>query len=83
MKTTPRSLSRRASQATATGGKQALLAAGRQDQMVPPSGTLKLAEMLKAAEAVVSLHWHAGGHELGQDDIAAAQRWIGAWKPSK
>ena len=64
-------------------GKQALLAAGRQDPIVPQSGTVKLAEMLKTAGADVSLHWHEGGHELGQDDIAAAQRWIAAWKPTK
>jgi predicted esterase len=64
-------------------GKQALLAAGRQDQIVPPTDTIKLAEMLKTAGAAVSLHWHDGGHELGQDDIAAAQRWFAAWKPTK
>jgi predicted esterase len=60
-------------------GAQALLAAGRQDPIVPQTDTLKLAEMLKAAGAAVSLHWHDGGHELGQDDIAAAQRWIADW----
>jgi predicted esterase len=57
-------------------GAQALLAAGRHDQIVPQSSTVKLAEMLKTAGAAVSLHWHDGGHELGQDDIAAAGRWI-------
>ena len=64
-------------------GKQALLAAGRQDPIVPQSGTVKLAEMLKTAGAAVSLHWHDGGHELGQDDITVARRWIAAWKPTK
>ena len=59
-------------------GTQALLAAGRKDPVIPPSETGKLAEMLRGAGASVSLHWHAGGHELGQDDIAAAQRWIAA-----
>jgi predicted esterase len=63
-------------------GKQALLAAGRRDPIVPQSGTVKLAEMLKNAGAAVSLHWHDGGHDLGQDDIAAAQRWMAAWKPT-
>jgi predicted esterase len=64
-------------------GKHALLAAGRQDPIVPQSGTVKLAEMLKTAGADVSLYWHDGGHELGQDDIAAAQRSIAAWKPTE
>ena len=61
-------------------GAQALLAAGRRDQIVPQADTMKLAEMLKTAGAAVSLHWHDGGHELGQDDIAAAQRWMADWK---
>lgn len=64
-------------------GTQALVAAGRRDQIVPQTDTMKLAEMLTAAGAVISLHWHDGGHELGQDDIAAAQSWIAASEPSK
>jgi predicted esterase len=24
----------------------------------------------------VFLHWHNGGHELGQDDVDAAKLWI-------
>jgi predicted esterase len=64
-------------------GKQVLLAAGRQGPIVAQSGTVKLAEMLKSAGAIVSLHWHEGGHELGQDDIAAAQRWMAARKSAK
>ncbi len=62
-------------------GKKTLLAAGQRDQIVPQSNTAKLAEMLKTAGANVALHWHNGGHELGQDDIAAAERWIADWKP--
>jgi phospholipase/carboxylesterase len=64
-------------------GKQVLLAAGRQDPIAAQSGTVKLVEMLKSAGAIVSLHWHEGGHELGQDDIAAAQRWMAARKSAK
>jgi len=60
-------------------GKQILIGAGRKDRIAPQSGTLKLAEILKTAGAVVSLHWHDGGHDLGQDDITAAQRWIADW----
>ena len=57
-------------------GTKTLLAAGRQDPIIPPSGTLQLSEILKTAGADVSIHWHNGGHELGQDDIYAAQAWF-------
>jgi len=57
-------------------GKQVFLAGGRQDHIVPQASTVKLAEMLETAGAAVSLYWHDGGHELGQDDIAAAGRWM-------
>lgn len=57
-------------------GTRALLAAGRQDPIIPNSGTLELSEILKAAGAEVSIHWHNGGHELGQDDVYAAQAWF-------
>lgn len=64
-------------------GKKTLLAAGQRDQIVPQNNTTKLAEMLRTAGADVALHWHNGGHELGQDDIAAAASWIADWKPVK
>ena len=57
-------------------GTKALLAGGRHDRIVPQTGTLKLSEILQSAGAAVSLHWHDGGHELGQDDVEAAQRWL-------
>jgi len=53
-----------------------LLAAGRQDQIVPAGATIQLRQMFELAGAPVSIHWHRGGHELGQDDIDAAQRWL-------
>jgi predicted esterase len=59
-------------------GTQALLAAGRNDRIVPQTDTVKLSEILQTAGAAVSFHWHDGGHELGQDDIEAAQRWLAA-----
>jgi predicted esterase len=54
----------------------ALLSAGRRDSIVVPEQTVKLAEILEQAGARVSIHWHNGGHELGQDDIDAAKKWI-------
>ena len=63
-------------------GLKALVAAGRQDPIIPAAGATQLAEILKSGAAEVNMHWHNGGHELGQDDIAAAREWLNAWKPS-
>jgi predicted esterase len=55
-----------------------LLAAARQDQIVPARQTSELAEILTTAGAQVAIHWHPGGHELGSDDVAAAKEWLSA-----
>ncbi len=56
-----------------------LLAAGRSDGIVPAEQTSALAEILRVAGADVSIHWHAGGHELGQDDLTSASNWLARW----
>jgi len=53
-----------------------LLGAAKHDQMVPPQQTSELSQILAAAGARVTVHWHPGGHELGTDDIAAATEWL-------
>lgn len=53
-----------------------LLAAGKRDPIVAPEQPDMLASMLEAAGADVSLSWHDGGHELGQDDLIAAKNWL-------
>jgi predicted esterase len=53
-----------------------LLAAGRHDQIVPQESTGLLQELLASFGAEVEVHWHQGGHELGQDDITAARTWL-------
>jgi len=58
------------------GNIPVLLAAGRRDPIVSPEHTSKLAEILQAGGARVSIHWHEGGHELGQDDLVAAKNWL-------
>jgi len=58
----------------------ALLAAGRRDPIIKPEQTLALAQILETAGARVSVHWHEGGHELGQDDIEAASGWLANWR---
>ncbi len=55
---------------------QVLIRGGRFDQLVPPQGSEQLAELLRSAGADVALQWHAGGHELGMDDVRAAQAWL-------
>jgi predicted esterase len=52
------------------------LGAGRQDPIVPGANTQRLSAMYKSGGALVYVHWHEGGHELGQDDLDAAKAWI-------
>ena len=57
-------------------GTPVYLAAGRSDQMVPPENTERLAELLKAAGAEVTLDWQPGGHGIGRTEIEAARSWL-------
>ena len=57
-------------------GTPVYLAAGRSDQMVPPENTERLAELLKAADAEVTLDWQPGGHGIGRTEIDAARSWL-------
>jgi predicted esterase len=59
-------------------GTGVLLAAARHDQIVPVAETMKVSELLQTAGADVTLHWHGGGHELGNDDIETARQWLAA-----
>ncbi len=49
---------------------------GRRDPIVPRQDTEMLPQLLKKLGADVEVHWHAGGHELGQDDLIAAKTWL-------
>ena len=53
-----------------------LLAGGQRDPIVPQAETVKLSNILRAAGASVEIHWHQGGHELGEDDIMLARKWL-------
>lgn len=59
-------------------GKRVLITAGRRDPICPPALTERLAATLRAGGAAVTLHWHEGGHEIRQDEIAAAQGFLAA-----
>jgi predicted esterase len=43
--------------------------------------------MFTSFGADTEMYWHRGGHELGQDDIDAAQQWLSrksaVWQNSK
>jgi phospholipase/carboxylesterase/glyoxalase family protein len=52
------------------------LSGGMRDPIVPRDSTEALAAMLASLGADTEVHWHRGGHEMGQDDVAAAQDWL-------
>jgi len=52
------------------------LAAGSRDPMVPRDETEQLAQILERGGADVSMFYHRGGHELGDDDVEAAKTWL-------
>jgi predicted esterase len=52
------------------------LAAGMSDPIVPSEQTAALSSILESGGADVSTFWHRGGHELGEDDVAAARAWL-------
>jgi predicted esterase len=53
-----------------------LLSGGMRDPIVPREHTEGLAAMLASFGAETEVYWYRGGHELGQDDVTAAQRWL-------
>lgn len=55
-----------------------LITAGRRDPICPPEATRRLADWFRAQGAGVEMLWHPGGHEIAQDEIAAAARFLGA-----
>jgi predicted esterase len=51
------------------------ISGGRRDHLVPQAETERLATLLEAAGAAVTLRWTDGGHALTRDDVAAAADW--------
>jgi predicted esterase len=64
-----------------------LIGAGRADPIVGPDAPQQLAAILRSGGADVSLFWHNGGHELGQDDVDVAKAWLkqqrSQWRTSR
>jgi phospholipase/carboxylesterase len=57
-------------------GVPVLIAAGRQDPIVPPDHPRALADLLGSAGAEVTLHGSVAGHGLTQEDLDVAERWM-------
>ena len=50
-------------------GQRILITAGQRDPICPAPLTQKLADYYAAQGAVVSLHWHPGGHEIAPSEV--------------
>ena len=58
-------------------GKRVLITAGKRDPMAPEAMTQGLSDYFATHGAATSLFWHAGGHELRQEELVEAQRFLG------
>ncbi len=56
--------------------KPVFLTAGRQDSMIPPSETERLASLLESAGASLTVAWQPGGHSLSRGEMEAAREWL-------
>jgi predicted esterase len=57
-------------------GRPILLSAGREDRLVPQALTTRLAELLQAAGADVTVSWQPGGHHLLSKELEEAAQWL-------
>jgi phospholipase/carboxylesterase len=52
------------------------ITAGQRDPMAPAPVTQQLADYFSLSGAATEVVWHAGGHELRQEELLAAQRFL-------
>ena len=52
------------------------IGAARLDPLIPSGQAEELAALFKSGGADVTISWHQGGRELGDDDIQAAKHWL-------
>ena len=55
-----------------------LIAAGRQDPIVPPEQSQALADLLAGSGADVTLQWINAGHSLTREDLETGVQWMSA-----
>lgn len=58
------------------GGRKVLITAGQRDPMASVAMTEALGDYFTAHGAKTELVWHAGGHELRQEELRAAQGFL-------
>ena len=52
------------------------IGAARLDPLIPSGQPEELAALFESGGADVTISWHQGGRELGDDDIQAAKHWL-------
>ncbi|MBG1233069.1 alpha/beta hydrolase [Aestuariivirga litoralis] len=57
-------------------GTRVLITAGKHDPICPAPMTQTLADWFKAQGVEAELHWHQGGHELRNEELAAVQDFL-------
>ena len=58
------------------GHASVFLSGGMRDPIVARDNTEALGVMFASFGAEVETYWHRGGHELGPDDLTAAEQWL-------
>lgn len=58
------------------GGRRVLISAGRRDPIAPAQATEALADYFMRHGAETELVWHNGGHEIGREELLAAQAFL-------
>ncbi|OCP15483.1 MULTISPECIES: alpha/beta hydrolase [unclassified Ensifer] len=60
----------------ALAGRNVLITAGERDPICPAPQTQALADYFRAQGTVTDIEWHAGGHDIRQNEISAIERFI-------
>ena len=63
-------------------GRRVLITAGRRDPICPPNLTARLEAHLRALGADAKVEWHEGGHEIRENEIAAARLFLQETQPT-
>ena len=63
-------------------GLPVYMAAGRQDRIIPPDNTQRLAGILAEAGAEVDLRWRNVGHPLTYEEVSEAKEWLSQTLPT-
>ncbi len=61
-------------------GKRVLITAGQRDPMAPASTTQALEDYFQSNGAAAETQWHAGGHELRQEELLAVQKFLAPFR---